>query len=318
MSTTSGGRGRAITGLARLLGIAFAGAIAVVVVTWALEHAIPPPYSGYLALTLVGLAIIQLYKLKPTQRAERLFRLYFKARARGAAEPEARTRLLTRLYGDGEERGRVARELENAWTGQSEKERLLGGVAAILARRGTRLDRARLSVVYDRARDRVKIPGWEALPPEFVGRVRDGLDDGQRKQLDTLVERYHLFDQRFFRQPSALGAAPADAVVDFARLLHSLGNRVAADEPGDAERAYRLSLALRPASNLAHAGLALLLERTGRTRDAAREARIALDVLDDLARRAADLREPPATEDISPFRSPVKLREALARVAATG
>lgn len=318
MSTTSGKRGQAITGLARLLGIAFAGATAVVVVTWGLEHAIPPPYSGYLALTLVGLAIIQLYKLKPAQRAERLFRLYLKARARGAGEAEARTRLLTQLYGDSEQRGRAARALETAWTGGSEKERVVGGVAALLARRGTRLDPTLLGPVYDRTRDRVKIPGWEALPPEFVGGVRDGLDELQRKQLDALVERYRLFDQRFFGRPSALGAAPAAAVVDFARLLHSLGNRVAADEPGDAERAYRLSLALRPASNLAHAGLALLLERTGRTRDAAREARMALDVLDDLARRAANLREPPATEDISPFRSPVKLREALERVATTG
>jgi hypothetical protein len=75
----------------------------------------------------------------------------------------------------------------------------------------------------------------------------------------------------------------------------------------------RLSLRLRPDDNLAHARLALLLDRTGRNREAAGEARTALTVLDGYTRQAA--RDPPV-EGISPFRSPIKLREALERVAA--
>ena len=99
------------------------------------------------------------------------------------------------------------------------------------------------------------------------------------------------------------------AVADFARLLQSAGNRIGKDAPGDAERAYRLSLRLRPDRNLAHAGLALLLDQTGRAGEAAREAALALGVLDDYAQVAGQ--GPAPAEDIWPFRSPVELRAKL-------
>jgi len=130
-------------------------------------------------------------------------------------------------------------------------------------------------------------------------------------QLDALAERYRLFHQRFFRQPSALAIDPGVSIIDFARLLASVANHTAKEAPGDAERAYRLSLKLRPDENLAHGGLALLLAETGRTREAAREAALALGVLDAFAQRARD-----RAEDIYPFKSPVRLREALERVVA--
>ena len=53
---------------------------------------------------------------------------------------------------------------------------------------------------------------------------------------------------------------------------------------------------------------------TGRTREAAREAALALVVLDALAQRARE--RAPTTEDIYPFKSPTQLREALERVVA--
>jgi hypothetical protein len=302
--------------IGRSLGIGLAGAVAVVIVTWLLEQAIPPPYSGYLALVVVGLVAIQILKSRPLQRAERLFRLYLRARARGASEAEARARLLARLHRRGEARGRADADLGPSWTGRSERERAIGGVGALLARQGVRIDTSTLALAWNRSRDRFTIPGWEAQPPEFVDAIRGRLEEREQRQLDALVEEYRLFQQRFFRAPSALAADPGAGVEDFARLLGSLGNRVATDRPGDAERAYRLSLRLRPERSLAHAGLALLLARTGRTREAAREARAALDVLDDFARRAGA--EAPATEDIFPFRSPLKLREALERVAGGG
>lgn len=300
----------------RVLSVGLAFVAGVVLVTWVLEQALPPPYSGYLALVLVGLAAIQIFKHRPVPRAERLFRIYLRARSRGAEEAEARTRLLAQLHRDVEERRRVTAEIEAAWTGRSERERVVGGVGALLARRGIRLETPVLARAWDRMRDRVSISGWAALPPEFVDAVQERLDERERTHLDTLIAAYRLFEQRFFRSPSALGADPAAAVADFARLLASLGNRIGTDHPGDAERAYRLSLDLRSERSLAHAGLALLLERTGRTREAAREARAALGVLDDLARHAGSA-TPPA-EDISPFRSPQKLREALERVATGG
>ena len=140
--------------------------------------------------------------------------------------------------------------------------------------------------------------------------------DPKPAQLDALAEKYQLFRQRFFRRPTSLRLDPAASATDFARLLHSVGNRLAKEEPGDAERAYRLSLSLRPEGNLAHGGLALLLAETGRVRDAAREAKLALELLDRFAADAAA--RTPTTEDISPFRSPGALREALERVAAGG
>ena len=220
-------------------------------------------------------------------------------------EEEARRRLL--------ERERTA-EVGAAWAGGSERDRLLAAVAALLAGRGLTLEPGVLAAAFERERDRFTIPGWALLPPGFVRAVREPLDERERGQLDALMERYAVFGQRFFTRPSALGVDPGASAVDFARLLHSMGNRLAREEPGDAERAYRLSLRVRPAGNLAHAGLALLLAQTGRDAEASREAQTALQVLDGYARQAAA--QMPSTEDISPFRSPTSLREALGRLLA--
>ncbi len=292
---------------ARWLVLVLAGIAAVVILTWLLEHAIPPPFSGYLAVVLVGLAAIQLYKRRPRQQAFALFHAYLKARARGADEAAARARLLARAGGSEAGAG-------TAWEGPSEKARVVGAVGRLLGARGQVLDEDALGREYDRARDRFMIPGWEALPPEFVEAVLGRLDEDERRRLDALIDRYRLFQQRFFQNASSLAADPAASRRDFARLLASLGNRIRKEAPGDAERAYRLSLRLSPDRNLAHAGLALLLDQTGRARDARQEARIALEVLDDYARQAAQ--EPPSMEDIYPFRTPPALREALGRVAA--
>jgi hypothetical protein len=211
-------------------------------------------------------------------------------------------------------RQRLGSELATVWVGTSEKNRAIEGVSFLLTREGRSLDAEALAAAYDRVRDQTTIPGWDALPQEFVDAVHARLHERERSQLEALAARYRLLDQKFFRSPSALGADPAAGLVDFARLLHSMGNRLAKDEPGDAERAYRLSLRLRPDRNLAHAGLALLLDRMGRAREAAREALTALTVLDEYAQHAAA--DSPSTEDITPFRSPKSLREALQRVAA--
>lgn len=288
-----------------LLGAAALAAVAVL--TWLLEPLVPAPFSGYLAAVAVGLAVTEIVKRQPRQRALRLFAAYLRARERGADEAAARARLLARAARDEEARRRAAA----AWVGASEKERVVGGVAALLHRHGRPLDLQVLDAAYDRVRDRVLIPGWEALPQAFVDALRRRLGEAQRAELDRLAESYPLFQQRFFRDAAALGQAPEEGVADFARLLASLGNRVAGEHPGDAERAYRLSLALRPELNLAHAGLALVLARTGRAAEAAREAQRALEVLDAYERRAPT--EAPSTEDV-PYRSPLRLRQVLERL----
>jgi hypothetical protein len=301
--------------LGRIVGIALAGATAVVGLTWLLEHVMAPPFSGYLALILVGLAVTQLLRRQPQQRAYRLFFQYLRARERGADEVAARARILARAGGASGRTDAIARAVTAAWSGRSERERAVGGMAALLAARGRPVEWDVVAAAYDRARDRFTIPGWEALPREFVEAVRGRLDERERGQLEELVGTYRLFQQQFFRRSTSLGADPAAGVVDFARLLTSLGNRMAAEAPGDAERAYRLALRLRPAENLAHGGLALLLERTGRAREAVTEARLALSVLDAYAARAAD--RDPTPEDISPFRSPKAFRDALERLAGS-
>jgi hypothetical protein len=298
----------------RLLGVAAAAVAATGLVTWLLEWALPPPYSGYLAVVVVGLVAIQLYKRQPEPQAQRWFRRYLAERARGRDEAAARARLLAgvrRRAGP-----EVAAQVEAAWRGPGEKERVVAAVGTLLAARGPQLDAARLGAVWDRLRDRFVIPGWESLPREFVDALRQALDPRQRAVLEDLVERYRLFEQRFFRHPSTLAADPAAAVADFARLLHSMGNRLRREGAVDAERAYRLSLELRPEGNLAHAGLALLLAETGRTSEAAEEARLALAVLDAYARGAGE--RPPGVEDIAPFRSPEELRRALVKLAEAG
>ncbi|HWC04742.1 MAG TPA: hypothetical protein VHF87_18480 [Methylomirabilota bacterium] len=301
--------------LLRIAALAFAFAAVVAGLTWALERVMPPSFSGFLALVLVGLAVTEFLKRQPRQRALRMFRLYLHARERGADEPSARARLLARLCRDPEQRQRLEREIEAAWTGASEKERAVGGIALLLAREKRPIEPALLSDPYDRARDQFTIGGWDALPLEFTQAIRSQLERSELQRLDELVERHRLFQQKFFKRPTSLGLDPARGVVEFARLLQSLGNHLAHETPGDAERAYRLSLRLRPDENLAHAGLALLLDRTGRTREAGQEAKIGLEVLDGYAARAAERN--PTTEDISPFRSPASLREALERVAAS-
>lgn len=298
----------------RILGIALAGAVVVVLLTWALEHVMPPPYSGFLALVIVALVATETIRRRPKQRAERMLRRYLAARERGADEGAARTRLLARFYRSPEVRQHLAAQMEATWAGASEKERVSAGIAALLASEGRALDIPALAALYDGVRDRFTIPGWEALPREFVDSVRARLPDGDPLHLDALAEKYRLFHQRFFSQPSALAVDPAASVADFARLLASVGNHIAKEAPGDAERAYRLSLKLRPDSNLAHGGLALLLAETGRTREAAREAALALGALDALARQANE--RAPTTEDIYPFKSPARLREALEHVVA--
>lgn len=294
------------------LGVAAALAGSVLVLTWTLGHAMPHPYSGLLAAVLTGLGATEVWKRRPPQRALRLLRQYLRRRERGTSEVEAKRWLLARACHD----RAAAAEVEAQWSGASEKERVVAGVHALLARIGVSLDRARLDALYDRARDRVIIAEWEALPKTFVDEVRAHLDAPERDQLATLTERYGLLRQKFFESPSALGADPPAAAAQFARLLHSLGNRLAAEQPADAERAYRLSLRLRPAHNLAHAGLALLLDRTGRSREAVGEARAGLAVLDEYARAGA--RNEVSVEDISPFRSPARLREALDRIVGRG
>jgi hypothetical protein len=267
----------------------------------------PPPYSGYLAFVIVGFVATQLYRHRPAERAGRLFRVYLRARQRGAGEEEARRGLLERAH-------RPPDGIEPAWIGASERDRLAAGVAALLGGRGVTLDPAVLAAAFERERDRFTIPGWALLPPAFVERVRGPLDERERGQLDALTEQYGVFRQRFFTRPSALGADPEASAIDFARLLHSMGNGLTKEHPGDAERAYRLSLRMRPSDNLAHAGLALLLASTGRDAEAGREARTALEVLDGYARDASA--RTPSTEDISPFKSPSSLREALTRLLA--
>lgn len=301
---------------ARRAGLAAGLAAAVVALTWVLERIMPPPYSGFLALVLVGLTVTELVRRQPRQRAARLFHVYLRARERGADEATARTRLLARRFRNPARRAQVAREVEARWSGPVEKDRVLGGVEVLLGHEGASIGLDVLATTYDAVRDRFVISGWESLPSGFVRALHARLEPHELTQLDRLSDQYSLLRQRFFRQPTSLGADPAAGVVDFARLLHSLGNRVGKDAPGDAERAYRLSLRLRPTENLAHAGLALLLERTGRLREAVQEARIALEVLDAYAAQAAG--RPPTAEDISPFASPKALREALQRVAGEG
>jgi hypothetical protein len=298
---------------ARVALLVVAGVGSVIAATWALQHFVPPPYSGYLALVVVGLVVTEIVKRQPWQRARRMFRIYLRARKRGADEAAARAHLLARLHRGAAARRRAAGTMAAAWTGDWEQERALAGIAGLLADEGKRLDAHVLEAAWNAERDRVTIPGWEALPRAFVEELRRRLDERERERLERLVAQYALLSQRFFGHVSALKADPAAGVGDFARLLQSVGNRIAKDAPGDAERAYRLSLRLRPDRNLAHAGLAILLDQTGRAGDAAREAADALGVLDDYAHTAG--REPPPAEDIWPFRSPVKLRETLERIA---
>jgi hypothetical protein len=295
----------------RLVAVGGAVLVTVVALTWALEWVVPAPFSGYLAVVVVGLVGLELLKRQPRQQALRMFGIYLRARERGQDEPGARARLVERIARGEAGRQQAARTAQAAWAGRSEKDRVVAGVGALLRERGRALDAEALGTAYDRVRDRVLIPGWDALPREFVEAIEGRLDQAQRGDLDALAGRYQLFEQRFFRGAAGLGRAPEQAVADFARLLGSLANRVAGEHPGDAERAYRLSLALRPDLNLAHAGLALLLARTGRPADGATEARIALDVLDAYARRGPE--EEPSPEDV-PYRSPVRLRAVLEEV----
>jgi hypothetical protein len=304
---------------ARLVQIAMqalAGGVAVVALTWALGHFMPPPYSGYLAFIAVTLAAVRLIKRQPAQQARALFRLYLRARERGMTESLARQRVIDRLDRRAGARAGAGRALAGGWTGPAERDRAVGGIRAVMAHRGQALDQGAAGAAFDRERDRFVIPGPDLLPAEFVERVWGQLDRRERDELDALMASYGGFKQRFFSRPASLGVDASTSAADFARLLHSMGNRLAKEHPGDAERAYRLSLRIRPVDNLAHAGLALLLAETGRAADARQEADVALAVLGAYARRGVD--SAPTTEDISPFRSPASLREALERLRAPG
>jgi hypothetical protein len=287
-----------------------AGLATVAALTWGLGTVLPPPFSGLIAVVLVGLVATELVKRQPAQRALRMFHAYLRARERGFDEATARGRLVATAGGDAARR-QLTPVLEAAWAGQSEKERVVAGAAALLASERTAVDPAMLARIYDRARDRFTIPGWDALPAEFVAEIHGRVGPTELRQLDALAARYRLFHQRFFARPVSLGADPVAGAAGLARLLQSLGNRLAADGLDDALTAYRLSLSLDPADNLACAGMAVLLDRAGRGREAAAEAAVALRLLD--ARSGRDL----TSDDLFPCRRQDDLRHALERIATT-
>ena len=149
------------------------------------------------------------------------------------------------------------------------------------------------------------------------------LESGRRRVDESAAELQSLLRETreqlliLLRQRGTSGAVVRALVEDPERSeqVFGLGIReLLAEIYGDAERAYRLSLRMRPEGNLAHAGLALLLASTGRDAEAGREAKTALEVLDSYARDASA--RTPSTEDISPFKSPTSLREALTRLLA--
>jgi tetratricopeptide (TPR) repeat protein len=155
--------------------------------------------------------------------------------------------------------------------------------------------------------------GWNALPPLFVQTLKSQLGEQGFTLLDSLARKYNIFNQNIFQEQESFASDPIEGLADFAVFLGSMGNQLSQHgHQEDAENSLLLSLKLKPDSNPSHGSLAILYFQTGRFEEARKEARIALNILDEFESQLEEIG--PIPEEISPPGTTDNMREILLEI----
>jgi len=154
--------------------------------------------------------------------------------------------------------------------------------------------------------------GWDRFPVQFVKSIRETLGAEKFDSLTLLAEKHHLFDQDLFTHPESFTDINDELTnVEIACLLTSLGNELYRRQIiEDAEKAYRVAIALRPEHFAARGNIAAICYDSGRVSEAKEHALRAIADMDIQRERYKDIDVPKDVADpnaIDSFRSLLQL-----------
>ena len=147
---------------------------------------------------------------------------------------------------------------------------------------------------YQVLKEEASTKGWEHFPGKFVQGLKAILGEGKFDCLTLLAEKYRLFDQDFFAHPETFTDIGNEiTALEIACLLTSMGNDLCGRQIlDDAEKAYRITLALRPEHFAARAMLAAICYDSDRLSEARTYAREAITDMNSHAERYKDIPVP--------------------------
>ena len=140
----------------------------------------------------------------------------------------------------------------------------------------------------------LSVKGWERFPIEFVKGVRETLGAEKFDSLTLFAEKHHLFDQDLFANPEDFTDIHDELTnVEIACLLTSMGNELYRRQiVEDAEKAYRVAIALRPEHFAARGNIAAICYDSGRVSEAKEHALRAIADMDMQRERYKDIDVP--------------------------
>jgi len=141
--------------------------------------------------------------------------------------------------------------------------------------------------------------GWERFPVQFVKSLRQTLGAEEFDSLTLLAEKYRLFDQDLFAHPDSFSDINDELTnVQIAGLLTSMGNELYRRQiVEDAEKAYRVAIALRPEHSPARGNIAAICYDSGRVSEAKEHALRAIADMDMQRERYKDIDVPTYVAD---------------------
>ena len=169
---------------------------------------------------------------------------------------------------------------------------------------------------------------WESLPTSFVQELKNRLGLEKFKTLDMVAKKYEIFEQALFKNPEIFEEenfeSDKNLVFDgssrfdiFAGFLNSLGRQlINQGYTNDGEIVLSLSIDVMPQNNIAHVLRAILYSQNKQTKEAKKEARIALKVIEALERREEAQKEfiPEEIKEITPPDSYGSMRKMMLEI----
>lgn len=154
----------------------------------------------------------------------------------------------------------------------------------------------------------LSVKGWERFPIEFVKGVRETLGAEKFDSLTLLAKKYRVFNQDLFADPDSFTDIHDELTnIEITGLLTSMGNDLCRRQiVDDAEKAYRITLALCPEHFAASGMLAVICHDSGRLCEARKYAHQAITDMESHAERYKDVPVPEHLADpnaIDSFRS---------------
>lgn len=147
---------------------------------------------------------------------------------------------------------------------------------------------------YQARKKELSARAWDRFPVEFVKGLRETLGSEKFDSLTLLAEKYRLFDQELFAHPEFFTDIGNEITrIEVAGLLTSMGNELSRRHiVEDAEKVFRIALALRPEDFAARGMLAVICNSSGRLCEAREHAVRAMADMDSLRERFKDIDVP--------------------------